>query len=256
MISLDYQMGAGIVFITFLIILIGIFERRYIYPMAGLVVFMSLLWGNDICSRNDRIAFFHDHFTKGDEILCQGTGIQLVSISQSNGWSLKEHYALKGNNGINLLEEQCEVPQYDAPNCISTTTQILSAIGALVWLIIFFIREFKRLGRERNENKEQRLEKIRPDREESEKWVQGAELAAKEYVTDPELKEWSDFAGDVPQDYTRSELYPYNEFAANIEVLLEKLSSGKLDKIGIVYNDSLSAVVLSVRKKGEDHEKL
>ncbi|MDD5053582.1 MAG: hypothetical protein PHO27_12675 [Sulfuricurvum sp.] len=254
MTNLDYAMGAGITFIALLTILIGMVHRRYIYPMAVLIVFMGMLWGNDICSRNDRIAFFRHHFEKGDAILCQVTGVQLLSISQQNGWNIKEHYALRGNIGIDLLEEECEVPQYDKPNCISTTVQILIAIGALGWMIIFFIRDFKRLGREQKEKKAERLEKIRQDREEEKKWIQGAELTAKEYLTDSELKEWSDFIGDIPQDYARSELYPFDEFAANIEVLLKKLSTGELEKIGIVYNDTLSAVVLPAPKlQGDNH---
>lgn len=100
------------------------------------------------------------------------------------------------------------------------------------------------------------LEKINQEREETEKWIHGAKLAAKDYSTDPELKEWMDFVGDIPQAYTRAELYAYDEFAANIEAVLEKLSSGELGKIGIGYNDTLFAVVLPIRKKGEDHEKL
>lgn len=98
----------------------------------------------------------------------------------------------------------------------------------------------------RIKRKSARLEKIR----------QGCEEMAALYRDDPDLRELSAFVGDIPQTYTRAEIYAYDEFAANIEAVLEKLSSGKLDKIGIVYNDSLSAVVLSVRKKGEDHEKL
>jgi hypothetical protein len=238
MTNLDYAMGVGIAFIALLTIMAGMVHRRYIYPMAVLIVFMSMLWGNDICSRNDRIAFFHHHFAKGDEILCQGTGVQLLSISQPNGWSIKEHYALKGNSGVDLLEEQCEVPQYDKPNCISVTTQILIAIGALGWMIIFFIRDFKRIGREQKEKKEQRLEKIK----------QGCEEMAPLYRNDPELRELNAFVGDVPKAYTRAELYPFDEFAANIEVLIEKLSTGELEKIGIVYNDTLSAVVLPAPK--------
>lgn len=101
-----------------------------------------------------------------------------------------------------------------------------------------------------------RLEKINQEREETEKWVRGADLAAKDYSTDPELKEWMDFVGDIPEAYTRSEIYAYDEFAANIEAVMEKLSSGELEKIGIGYNDTLFAVVLPIRKKGEDHEKL
>lgn len=91
-----------------------------------------------------------------------------------------------------------------------------------------------------------RLEKIR----------QGCEEMAPLYRDDPELKEWMDFVGDIPEAYTRSEIYAYDEFAANIEAVLEKLSSGELEKIGIGYNDTFFAVVLPLRKKGEDHEKL
>ncbi|MDD2781449.1 hypothetical protein [Sulfuricurvum sp.] len=99
------------------------------------------------------------------------------------------------------------------------------------------------------------LEKINQEREETEKWVRGADLAAKDYSSDPELKEWMDFVEDIPETYTRSEIYAYDEFAANIEAVMEKLSSGELEKIGIGYNDTLFAVVLPIRKKGEDHER-
>lgn len=98
----------------------------------------------------------------------------------------------------------------------------------------------------RVKNKAARLEKVR----------QGCEEMAPLYRDDPELKEWMKFVGDVPETYTRSEIYAYDEFAANIEAVLEKLSSGELEKIGIGYNDTLFAVVLPLRKKGEDHEKL
>lgn len=100
------------------------------------------------------------------------------------------------------------------------------------------------------------LEKINQEREEIEKWIRGAKLASKDYSTDPELKEWMDFVGDIPEAYTRSEIYAYDEFAANIEAVLEKLSSGELEKIGIGYNDTLFAVVLPIRNKGEDHDRL
>jgi len=129
-------------------------------------------------------------------------------------------------------------------------------MGAGIVFITFIIILIGIFDHEQKKRKAERLEKIKQDHEENEKWIQGAKLVAKEYVTDPVLKEWSDFVGDVPKAYLRAELYPFDEFAVNIEVLLEKLSSGELEKIGIVYNDSLSAVVLSVRKKGEDHEKL
>ncbi len=108
----------------------------------------------------------------------------------------------------------------------------------------------------RAKRKAAQLEKINQEREEIEKWVRGAKLAVKDYRTDPELKEWMNFVGDIPQAYTRAEIYAYDEFAANIEAVLEKLSSGELEKIGIGYNDTLFAVVLPIRKKGEDYEKL
>lgn len=98
----------------------------------------------------------------------------------------------------------------------------------------------------RVKRKAARLEKIK----------QGCREMATLYRADPELRELNDFVGDIPQAYTRSEIYAYDEFAANIEAVLEKLSSGELEKIGIGYNDTLFAVVLPIRKKGEDHEKL
>jgi hypothetical protein len=98
----------------------------------------------------------------------------------------------------------------------------------------------------RGKHKAARLEKIR----------QGCEEMAALYRDDPDLRELNAFVGDIPETYTRSEIYAYDEFAVNIEAVLEKLSSGELEKIGIGYNDTLFAVVLPIRKKGEDHEKL
>lgn len=98
----------------------------------------------------------------------------------------------------------------------------------------------------RAKRKAARLEKVR----------QACEVMAPLYRDDPELKEWMDFVGDIPETYIRAEIYAYDEFAAKIEAVMEKLSSGELEKIGIGYNDTLFAVVLPIRKKGEDHERL
>lgn len=242
MLNLDFQLFGITAFITLFIIMAGMFERRFLWIGLGNILLVMLYWGNDICSRSDRVDFFTDHFAQGKEIICRGEHANALLISQSNGWEIRGRYLFKADQGIDVLEDQCEIPSEETPACLSTQWLIAALALFTLGLIMVTIWLFQSYGKK----KEQRLEKIR----------QACEEMAPLYRTDLELKEWRDFVGDVPQDYTRSELYPYNEFAANIEVLLEKLSSGKLDKIGIVYNDSLSAIVLPIRKKGEDHEKL
>jgi hypothetical protein len=68
--------------------------------------------------------------------------------------------------------------------------------------------------------REQRLEKTVEECEETKKWRRVAELDPKEYVTDPDLKEWSDFVEDINMDYTLHELVSADHFAENMDALL------------------------------------
>lgn len=104
---------------------------------------------------------------------------------------------------------------------------------------------FNERKKDQERAREQRYEKIRKGAEEIEQWRRAAELAAEEYVTNPELKEWADFIGDSVVYYRRNELVSAEDFAKNIDVLIDRLNDHEVEKIGILHNDTLSAVVVS-----------
>lgn len=234
MINLDFQLFGITAFITLFMIMAGMFERRFLWLGLGNILLVMLYWGNDICSRSERVAFFTDHFAQGKEIICRGEHANALLISRSNGWEMRGRYLFKAGQGIDVLEDQCEIPLEETPSCLSTQWLIAALALFTLGLIMFTVWLFQSYGKK----KAQRLEKIK----------QACEEMAPLYRNDPELRELNAFGGDVPKAYIRAELYPYNEFAANIDVLLEKLISGELEKIGIVYNDTLSAVVLPAPK--------
>ena len=100
-------------------------------------------------------------------------------------------------------------------------------------------------NKDQEQAREQRYEKIRKGAEEIEKWRRAAELAAEEYTTNLELKEWTDFPGDSMVYCRRNELVSAEDFAKNIDALIDRLNDHEVEKIGILYNDTLSAVVVS-----------
>ncbi|MFA6189814.1 MAG: hypothetical protein WC680_11110 [Sulfuricurvum sp.] len=58
-------------------------------------------------------------------------------------------------------------------------------------------------------------------------------------------QEQADFKGDPAVFYTRNELISTDDFAKNIDVLIDRLNDHDVEKIGILQNDMLSAVVVS-----------
>ena len=58
-------------------------------------------------------------------------------------------------------------------------------------------------------------------------------------------QERADFAGGSMVYCTRNELVSTEDFAKNMDVLIDKLNDHDMEKIGILYNDTLSAVVVS-----------
>lgn len=58
-------------------------------------------------------------------------------------------------------------------------------------------------------------------------------------------QEKADFKGDSAVCYTRYELVSAEDFAKNMDVIIDRLNDHDVEKIGILHNDRLSAVVVS-----------
>lgn len=147
-----------------------------------------MVWGDDICSRNDRMSFYGSWFDRGGEIVCKDNNAQPILISKFQGWEHKREYLFKGNMGVEILEDQCEVINQSELHCISITTQIIIGTTALIGIFGWMIWMFRRINdiRKKTKAREARKEKI----------IQGAKEMAELYKTDPELKDWNEFAGD------------------------------------------------------------
>ncbi|MDD2368183.1 MAG: hypothetical protein PHQ90_02700 [Sulfuricurvum sp.] len=175
-----------------LLLLIGgvsaTFLKEMIIPMITLFLLLIMVWGDDICSRNDRLSFYGNHFDRGGEIICKDDSAHPLLISQACGWEHKGSYLFKGNRGVEILEDQCEILNRNEPHCISITTQIIIGTTALIGIFGWMIWMFRRINdiRKKTKAREARKEKI----------IQGAKEMAELYKTDPELKDWNEFAGD------------------------------------------------------------
>lgn len=183
-----------------LILLVGgvgaTFLKEMIVPMVGLFLLLLMVWGDDICSRNDRLNFYGSWFDRGGEVVCKDNNAQPILISKLSGWEHKGEYFFKGNKGVEILEDQCEVINQSEPHCISVTTQIIIGTTALLGIFGWMVWMFRRINdiRKKTKARQERKEKI----------VQGAKEMAELYKTDPELKEWNEFVGDY---YESSEEY-------------------------------------------------
>lgn len=184
----DTQMMA----ITALLLLMGgityTFLKEMRAAMAGMFLLVIMVWGDDICSRNDRLSFYTDHFDRGGEVICKDDNAYPLLISQSNGWERKGGYLFKGNQGMDILDDQCEILNKNEPHCIPITTQMVIGALYMVSLIVGMAWMFWRLNEERL--------KIKERKERKEKIRKGTEEMAELYKNDPELKEWNEFVGD------------------------------------------------------------
>lgn len=175
-----------------LLLLIGgvsaTFLKEMIIPMITLFLLLIMVWGDDICSRNDRMSFYGSWFDRGGEIVCKDNNAQPILISKFQGWEHKREYLFKGNMGVEILEDQCEAINQSELHCISITTQIIIGTTALIGIFGWMIWMFRRINdiRKKTKAREARKEKI----------IQGAKEMAELYKTDPELKDWNEFAGD------------------------------------------------------------
>jgi len=147
--TFDFQMIGVSAFIVLFAILAGTFERRFLWIGIGNLLLVMLYWGNDVCSRADRVAFFDNHFAQGKEIICRDEHAKPVLISHSNGWVMREHYAFKADQGIDLLEDECEVPLRETPACISTEWLMAALALFTLLLIIMTIVLFRSYGKKK-----------------------------------------------------------------------------------------------------------
>lgn len=183
-----------------LVLLVGgvsvTFLKEMIVPIVGLFLLVGMVWGDDICSRNDRLSFYTDHFDRGGEVICKDDNAHPLLISQSNGWERKGGYLFKGNQGVDILEDQCEILNKNEPHCIPITTQIVIGTIILIGTFGWMGWMFKRLNKSRI--------KIKAGEERKAAIEKGAAQMAELYNNDPELKEWNEFVGDY---YETSEEY-------------------------------------------------
>ncbi len=176
------------------------FLKEMIVPMVGLFFLLVMVWGDDMCSRNDRLSFYGDHFDRGGEIICKDDNAHPLLISKSSGWEHKGDYLFKGNWGVEILEDQCEILNHSEPHCISITTQIIIGISVLIGIFGWMAWKFRQLNERRTKTK------ARAERKEA---IEKAAIEMAElYRTDPELKEWNEFVGDY---YETSEEYMKGE---------------------------------------------
>jgi hypothetical protein len=188
-----------------LILLVGgvsvTFLKEMIVPIVGLFSLLVMVWGDDICSRNDRLSFYGNHFDRGGEIICKDDSAHPLLISQACWWEHKGLYLFKGNRGVEILEDQCEILNRNEPHCISITTQIIIGTSILISIFGWMGWKFRQLreSRIKIKSREERKEKIR----------KGAEEMAELYKNDPELKEWNEFVGDT---YESSDEYMKEEY--------------------------------------------
>lgn len=175
-----------------LILLIGgvsvTFLKEMIIPMIALFLVLLMIWGDDICSRKDRLSFYGDHFDRGGEIICKDDSAHPLLISRAKEWEHKGQYLFKGNRGIDLLEDQCEILNCSEPHCISITTQIIIGTSILISIFGWMAWMFRQLN-------ESRI-KIKAREERKAAIEKGAAAMAELYKNDPELKEWNKFVGD------------------------------------------------------------
>lgn len=183
-----------------LILLVGgvsvTFLKEMIVPIVGLFLLLVMVWGDDICSRHDRLNFYGNHFDRGGEIICKDDNGHPLLISTAKGWEHKGDYLFKGNVGVEILEDQCEILHQDEPHCISVSTQIIIGTSMLIGILGWMAWMFQQLR--------ERLAKTKARAERKAVIEKAANEMAELYRTDPELKEWNEFVGDY---YETSEEY-------------------------------------------------
>lgn len=141
----DMQMTA---FAGLLFLLVGFsafIGKEMLYGSAGLVLVLTVVWGEDICSREERMAHYTTHFDGGGELVCKADHSAPFLISQERGWERKGEYLFRGEQGIALTGEPCEIVNKSEPRCIPITAQIALAGAAVIWILGWMLVGMRRL---------------------------------------------------------------------------------------------------------------
>lgn len=149
-----------------LILLVGgvsvTFLKEMIIPIIALFLLLIMVWGDDICSRHDRLNFYGNYFDKGGEIICKDDYGDPLLISLAQGWKHKGQYLFKENSEVEILDDQCEILHQSEPHCISITTQMIIGTIILIGIFGWTFWIFRRMHIHK-----ERKEKIRKGAEES-----------------------------------------------------------------------------------------
>jgi len=137
----DTQMMAMVLLILFLGGLSRLVAKEMTIPFIGILLAVVMVWGDDICSRQERLEVYTQWFNGGGEIICQDDNSSPLLISKKGGWELKGKYLFKGNNGVEIVEDHCEILNHEEPHCIALSTQITVAVAAAIlflgWIVWF-----------------------------------------------------------------------------------------------------------------------
>lgn len=147
----DMDMLAFFSLLLFMSTFVWMFLKEAIGAIILAMLLLFVIWGEDICSRPERIAFYTQHFGKGGELICKDDAYRPLLISKTRGWESHGDYLFKGDRGINPLEDQCEVQGMSEPRCIPPTVQIILVAGGV--LGIFGWIEWIFISQRRNEAK-------------------------------------------------------------------------------------------------------
>lgn len=177
---------ANMIALIGLILFMGVFVLTFIKDvmplLIGLLLVVLMVWGDDVCSRKDRLALYAEHFNSGWEIICKDDTAHPLLISKKQGWQMKGEYFFQGSKGVDTADDKCEIIGKTEPHCISVTTQVAIGTATFIGMLGWMVWVFRRI----HKTKQNELKKT----------VKAAEAMAPLYESDPELKEWTEFAGD------------------------------------------------------------
>lgn len=188
MLLIDFQMIAIMSLIVFFTIISYMFMKETFYSMIAMALLALGVWGEDLCSRADRLMFYTTHFDSGTEMVCHDHHAKPQLISRERGWERKGEYLFKANQSLTLLEDTCEIINLEEPRCVSMKNQTIIAVVAFIGVFGWIFLAFRRLS--------QPISKPKESEERKENYSKAAEAMAPLYESDPELKEGNAFVGD------------------------------------------------------------
>lgn len=141
----DMQMMAFAGLIFLMVGFSAFIGKEMLYGSAGMVLVLLMIWGEDICSREERMTYYTTHFDGGGELVCKVDHSSPHLISHNRGWERKGEYLFRGEKGIALTGEPCEIMNKSEPRCIPITTQITLAAAAVIWFVGWILVGMRRL---------------------------------------------------------------------------------------------------------------